>query len=134
MCREHQVRMRRRAGPHADDVPYFVDPDILEPELLKKPLQFLAARLFMKRRRWNFANANLFFNEVRFILLHRIERSLNCRIRRQPHCILSIRRNRHRQNQKSHPSHSRPCGTGILPTPLPEFAFICVPPRPSKYL
>jgi hypothetical protein len=88
---ENEIRMRRCAGAHTNHVAYFIDADIFEPRLEKQALEFLAANLFVKWRRGNFADTNLLINEMGFVTLGGVERDFHGGIVDEPGGVLRER-------------------------------------------
>src|SRR5215510_16083187 len=79
MCGEYELRVQRRAPQLAEDVAHLVDADVLEPDLLEHPLQFLAADLFLEGGRGNLTEANLILDGLWLVRLHGVERPLHRR-------------------------------------------------------
>src|SRR5580700_1794121 len=80
--------MRRSAGTRANHVAGFVDMDVLESQAFEQAFQLFAARFFVKRRRGNLTDADLFVYEMRLVAFDGVEGGFNGGVVHKPGSVL----------------------------------------------
>ena len=106
MGRQDEMRTRGRARIVAQHVADLVDADVAQAQLREHALQFLAAGVFLERRRRNLAEADLVRDRLRLGRFRRVDRGFHRRILQQigwrRRGALSLNHTR-RQRQNQHP-------------------------------